>query len=214
MKSPMSPTPVLQFSLPPGGGVSVEEAAKALERAAGEYDAADAEYRAERARKNDWKQFSDPDGAVQEKARHAAKLSELEARRHALAVAVDEAGNALAAAIDADRAEWLDRLAPLEATAADRYAAAIEEAVEAFTALQAARGAAQWLERFDLDHAIVGQVLQFAGGRIRLKSRKGLNLNEDLDPAALLRLAGEASRRPEPEPVSVATGAEARFAHA
>lgn len=77
-----------------------------------------------------------------------------------------------------------------EGDAAERFDRAITEARAAIDDLRPARSAVGWLTAFDANLARTGQNPQFAGGRLRVKSRSGL-LRGEFDPTDLLNLAAK-----------------------
>jgi hypothetical protein len=113
--------------------------------------------------------------------------------------AVDEAGDRLAEAIAKHRREWLPRLAKAEADAAERFDQAVIEARAALDELRPARGAVDWLNRFDVDLARSGRNPQFAGRRLRVRSNTGA-LRGEHDPTALLDLAAKVTAEEEDTP--------------
>jgi hypothetical protein len=117
-----------------------------------------------------------------------ALIADLEVRLKGLDMAVHEAGDRLAQSIADHCKQWLPRLADAEADAAVRFDQAMAEARAALDELRPARGAVDWLNRFDPDLAYVGQVPQFTGGRLRVKSRGGV-LKGEFNPTELLDLA-------------------------
>jgi hypothetical protein len=104
--------------------------------------------------------------------------------------AVDEAGDRLAEAIAEHREQWLPLVDVAATDAATRFDRAISEAREVLDELRSARGAVDWLGRFDVDLARGGQFPQFTGGRLRVKSRGGV-LKGEFDPTELLDLAAK-----------------------
>jgi hypothetical protein len=115
-------------------------------------------------------------------------------------MAVHEAGDRLAQAIADHRKQWLPRVTDAATDAATRFDHAMTEAHAALDELRPARGAVEWLNRFDPDLAYVGQIPQFAGGRLRVKSRGGV-LKGEFDPTELLDLAAKVTN-PEDTPTT------------
>lgn len=134
----------------------------------------------------------------------ATRSSEIATDLRVLDVAVDTVGNELARAVGENAADWIDSLTPIVADAEAEYLGAIDTALAALVRLREARGAVEWLARFDADQARIGAVSQFTGGRIMVRDHKRV----EHDPRGLLELAarieepGPAPARREPEAVT------------
>jgi len=135
-------------------------------------------------------------------------ITDLRFRLKGLDVAVDQAGNRLAEAIAKHRAEWLPLLAEAETDAATRFDEAVAAARAALDELRPARGAVDWLHRFDSDRARVGQCTPFTGGRLRVKSHDHL-LKGEFDPALLLDVASKVTTEEPRSTVSIKVPAHA-----
>jgi hypothetical protein len=124
-----------------------------------------------------------------------AKLEALRSTVPALEQAVDAAGNRLAEEIGKVAKTWAEALEPRRQEAADRYAAGIEQAQEALTAIKRTRGAIAWLNAFNVEEARVGRVRPWhGGGQARIEDHRGREYN----PADLLQLAATLNDPPPP----------------
>jgi hypothetical protein len=173
--------PIASFQLPPHPPDQVQAAYDEFDRVATEWggilgeidDARDEAKRAKTAAKE-----AVTEAAIAGKATkvsivgveqdHLARVAELQAKADAVALAVDEHGNRLAAAIAAHRDPWLENLGAAEDTAAVRFTAAVAEARAALRDLAPARGAVHWLADFDPGEATVGRQAAFVGGRVSI----------------------------------------------
>jgi hypothetical protein len=116
-------------------------------------------------------------------------------RRSGLSQAIDDAGNALALAINEHRAEWLETLAEVEEEAARVYEESAKAMLAAYGQMRPAHGGRGWLEQFDLDQARVGRVHNFAGGRLDVHGDRGSKYAGTHRPDELIRLALRAAKR-------------------
>lgn len=146
----------------------------------------------------------EPDVSKNREPAARAKLQALQGRKEALSVAVDEAGDELATAIGAAKAEWIESFATGIEDAAERYRAGIAAALEAHGELGRAIAGRVWLEEFDAGLAHVGRVRQFHGGSppLRVKRPLGFSANDELRADELLQIAASAvDPPPGPSPL-------------
>lgn len=211
MRSPTSRTPIAQFPLPAEAPQAVADAAARFEQLADQWatlrgEISDAREGAAKAKADAIRMAADQYAAgetpVDVKAVELAEAARIEAMRaqlEALGVALDEAGNELAAEIAAHREEWVAALEPAAAAAASRYDAAIREAQEALRELGPALRAVSWLREFDAGEARVGAAVAFLGGRIILDHRFIGSMRNDYDAAEVLAAAAKATAPPKVE---------------
>lgn len=140
------------------------------------------------------KPLKDPDRARREVE---ARIGGLQRHIQAAAVAVDEAGNELAASIVANRSVWLEDLSDAEAEAVARFDRAIADARGALAIVGPARQAVQWIAGFDEGRAVAGQEPQFGGGRIRVDTTL-IRRETEGDPGQLLDTLEKVTGSPEP----------------
>jgi hypothetical protein len=212
MKHPGASDPIASFDIAPIPPKAVAEAAKRFDDVATKWaalvgDAEDATAAIEAAKAKDIADAAEAlvagddvaDPTLHEREARQ-RLAVIEAALPSLRVAVDRAGNDLAAVIDANREAWLEKIDAQEEKTAARYAAAVTEAQAALAALKPLRGAIEWLENFDTREATMGYQPQFAGGRVVVKVRSGL-FRGDHAADELLRFAAQATESTT-EPVS------------
>lgn len=142
---------------------------------------------------------------------HAARVAGLKATLSGLATRVDESGNDLAYAVERHRVEWLFALRPVEVDATAKLRQGLALALEALEELRPARGAVTWLASFDAGQATLAKQPQFAGGRLRVKGRRGMPLSGEFDPADLLAAVAQAAEPEEGPRTRTATPGESRF---
>jgi hypothetical protein len=124
----------------------------------------------------------------------ASKLAALRSGLPAIESAIDEAGNALALAIDDERGAWLAEVDALEAQATDKFDALLAETRQALTELEVLRSEQAWLARWNLADNLHGHnVSPFPGARpIPLDSDVYLrHLDSDAPVDKLLAAAAE-----------------------
>ena len=208
MRQPGSPHAIAAYALPPHPPPEVAEAKAEFDSIAARWgnvkvDLQDAVEELAAAKQADLdhivkmaEQGKDVADAQAKQRKAEATIADLRFKLKGLDQAVDEAGNRLAEAIATHRDRWLPMLDVAERDATERFDQAITEARAALTDLRPARGAVGWLAAFDVNLARTGQNPQFAGGRLRVKSRGGL-LRGDHDPTDLLDLAAKVTTAQE-----------------
>jgi hypothetical protein len=208
----VSPIPVLNFEVPPGGGEEVvkdadrprelnaERTAVRAERRiaaeAGKQEVAAAKRRAAEARVNDTRPPEDP----------AKVLAEVEATDAALAArvreieeAIDLVGNRLAGEIGADLDGWLLGLGPQIADTEQDAREHLAEAAKAIALLGDLYPAEDWLRNFSIADAIRGEQNQFVSEPTRIDASH-FRGDSFTTPAQLFALLMQALEPPRDKP--------------
>jgi hypothetical protein len=197
VKMSVSPIPVLNFEVPPGGGEEVVKDADRPRELNAERTAVRAERRiAAEARVNDTRPPEDP----------AKVLAEVEATDAALAArvreieeAIDLVGNRLAGEIGADLDGWLLGLGPQIADTEQDAREHLAEAAKAIALLGDLYPAEDWLRNFSIADAIRGEQNQFVSEPTRIDASH-FRGDSFTTPAQLFALLMQALEPPRDKP--------------
>jgi hypothetical protein len=115
-------------------------------------------------------------------------LETLRQDRATMTIALDKAGNELAAAISDHRAEWIETLEDSEAESTQRLSRLLGEVRQACQDIQSVRSGPGWLQDFNETLAIRGAQTQFVPGNHRLTFPNFFSIDTFTQPEQLIEV--------------------------
>jgi hypothetical protein len=205
MRNPSSRMPIDQFDLPPFPPEKVAEAKANFDRLSDLYAEARASARELQtgklaalkeanhvAAQHRLDGTSMPRGAAPDKVeeQYDKKLAAVQADAEVTRLALDEAGDQLAAEISVHRESWSADLQAEADAALDAFNVAVAEARDALLTLGFARGGPAWLANFNIVDARHGLAGQFSGGTVAVgEANVGVSLDTFTPAITLLDVA-------------------------
>ncbi len=204
--------PETRFRIAPAGPEAVAEAYQTYTRVAAEYEAAKSklaalpdEARAAVNAAHEAQAAARVAGSAPPKEKPSAIQAKFDAEIAktrddvaALSTATDDAGNALAEAIVANRQAWLDQLELAEDDASARLRKLIGEVRSAVAELADARSAPRWVQEFNLRDAKAGMQAEFASSELSVVVPRDRSVIHDTPVAKVIGLLELVSDPPAP----------------